>query len=164
MNQHVTHHPRLLYDERYTTTTTTSSWDRFAVVCVLHPILQEFFLTVQRQLCSNLFKKFENDPDREYWALRSIAMNSMLEEMMVMYRRMMLGAMRNPTASVLTVVVTGLEEALVRCTMVYRDEFWDWIIGKSEPTESEIKSKRLVQAASAANGMRVEVTSIITSR
>ena len=140
------------------------SWERFAVVCVLHPILQEFFLTVQRQISSNDNKKFENDPDREYWALRSIATPSLLEEMMVMQRRMMLGAMRDPTASVLVVVVTGLEEAVVRCTMVYRDDLWDWITGKTEPTEAEIKTKRLVQAASAANGMRVEVTSIITSR
>ena len=131
---------------------------------MLHPILQEFFLTVQRQVCGNEFKKFENDPDREYHALRSIMMPSLLEEIMVMQRRMMLGAMRDPTASVLTIVVTGLEEALVRCTMVYRDEVWDWFTGKPEPNESEIKAKRLVQAASAAAGMRVEVTSIITSR
>ena len=140
------------------------SWERFAVVCVLHPILQEFFLTVQRQICSNGFKKFENDPDREYWALKSIANTSFLEEMMVMQRRMMLGAMRDPTASVLTVVVTGLEEAVVRCTMVYRDDLCDWITGKSDSNESDIKTKRMVQAASAANGMRVEVQSIITSR
>ena len=134
------------------------------VVCVLHPILQEFFLTVQRQISSNDNKKFENDPDREYWALKMISPSSALEDIMVMQRRMMLGAMRDPTASVLTIVVTGLEEALVRCTMVYRDELWDWFTGKPEPTESEIKAKRLVQAASAAAGMRVEVTSIITSR
>ena len=140
------------------------SWERFAVVCVLHPILQEFFLTIQRQLAGNSFKKFENDPDREYYALKSLTTPSILEEIMVMQRRMMLGAMRDPTASVLTIVVTGLEEALVRCTMVYRDEFWDWVTGKTGPTESEIKTKRLVQAASTANGMRVEVQSIITSR
>ena len=131
---------------------------------MLHPILQEFFLTVQRQVSGNTIKKFENDTDREYYALRKIATSSLLEEVMVMQRRMMLGAMRDPTASVLTIVVTGLEEALVRCTMVYRDDLWDWITGKSEPTESEIKTKRLVQAASAATGMRIEVQSIITSR
>ena len=131
---------------------------------MLHPILQEFFLTVQRQVSSDEIKKVENDPDREYWALRQISTPSLLEGVMVMQRRMMLGAMRDPTASVLTIVVTGLEEALVRCTMVYRDELWDWFTGKPEPTESEIKAKRLVQAASAAAGMRVEVTSIITSR
>ena len=131
---------------------------------MLHPILQEFFLTVQRQVSGNEFKTFENDPDREYYALRSITTPSFLEEVLVMQRRMMLGAMRDPTASTLTIVVTGLEEAFVRCSMVYRDELWDWLTGRPEPTESETKAKRLVQAASAAAGMRVEVTSIITSR
>ena len=126
--------------------------------------MQEFFLTFQRQGSGDTFKKFENDPDREYYALRSMATAYLLEEVMIMQRRMMLGAMRDPTASVLTIVVTGLEEAVVRCTMVYRDEFWDWITGKPESTESEIKTKRLVQAASTASGMRIEVQSIITSR
>ena len=95
---------------------------------------------------------------------RSLGNASLLEEMMVMQRRIMLGGMRDPTATVLTIVVTGFEEALLRCTMVYRDEFWDWVMGKPEPTEAEIRSKRLIQAASAASGMRIEVTSIITSR
>ena len=131
---------------------------------MVHPILQEFFFTVQRQLSGNRFKKFENDPDREYYALRCLTAPSFLEEIMVMQRRMMLGGMRDPTATVLTIVVTGLEEALVRCTMVYRDELWDWITSRPKPTQSEIEAKRLVQAASAANGMRIEVTSIITSR
>ena len=126
--------------------------------------MQEFFLTVQRQLSGNRFKKFHNDPNREYYALQSITNPSNLEEVMVMQRRMMLGGMRDPSATVLTIVVTGVEEALVRCTMVYRDELWDWITSRPKPTESEIRAKRLVQAASAANGMRIEVTSIITSR
>ena len=132
---------------------------------MLHPILQEFFLTFQRQLQSAVCKeKFKDDPDREYWALISIANPSFLEELMVVQRRMMLGGMRDPTAAVLTIIVTGLEEALVRCTMVHRDEFWDWITGRPESTESDVKARRLVQAASAATGMRIEVTSIITSR
>ena len=161
MNKRATH---ATFDHLCVAIQNLCSWERFAVVCVVHPILQEFFLTVQRQISGINFKKFENDPDREYWALRSVTMPSMLEEIMVMQRRMMLGAMRDPTASVLTIVVTGLEEAVVRCTMVYRDEIWDWFSGRPEATESEIKAKRLVQAASAASGMRVEVTSIITSR
>ena len=126
--------------------------------------MQEFFLTVQRQIIGNAFKKFLNDPNREYYALKRLSAACLLEEIMVMQRRMMLGGMRDPTATVLTIIVTGLEEALVRCTMVYRDELWDWISGRPHLSEAEVKSKRVVQAASAANGMRIEVTSIITSR
>ena len=89
---------------------------------------------------------------------------SVIEEAMVMYRRMMLGAMNDPAATILTVAVTGLEEAILRCTMVYRDELWDWLTGVEKPTGAKLKWKRLVQAASAACGMRSEVTSIVTSR
>ena len=140
------------------------SWERFAVVCVIHPIIQELFLTVQRQIGGNTFQKFENDPDREYWALRLMTAATALEETLVIQRRMMLGSMQDPSATVLTIVVTGLEEAVVRCTMVHRDEFWDWLTGKPALTEAEIRAKRLVQAASAANGMRIEVTAVIVCR
>ena len=141
------------------------SWDRFAIVCVVHPIMAELFLTVQRRVSSSNFPQgAESESEREHHALRSIANSSNLENMMVMQRRMMLGAMRDPIASTLAIVVNGMEEAIVRCTMVYRDQLWDWAIGKPEPTEAEVKRIRLVQAASAANGMRIEVTAIITSR
>ena len=83
---------------------------------------------------------------------------------MVVQRRMMLGGMRDPTATIVAIVVNGLEEALVRCTMVYRDDFWDWVCERPKPTEAEIRAKRLVQAASTATGMRIEVTSIISCR
>ena len=143
-----------------------NSWERFAIVCGIHPFAQEFVLTVQRQVQGRAFKGTEyiNDPERKYWALRSIGTPSLLEEIMVVQRRMMLGAMHDPVASILTVAVTGIEEAVMRCTMVYRDQFWDWVTGQAEPTAAELSWIRLVQAASAASGMRIEITSIIACR
>ena len=127
--------------------------------------MQEFSLTVQRQISgSQLMSRFENDPNLEHLALRRIALPSILEEVMVMQRRMMLGAMHDPVAAAVAIVVNGLEEAIVRCTMVYRDELWAWASGRPELNEAELRATRLVQAASAANGMRIEVTCIITSR
>ena len=140
------------------------SWERFAFVCVLHPIMQELFLTIQRQYGTTAIKHLENDPNRNYILLNQTTSTAMLEEVMSIQRRMMLGCMRDPTATVLTIVMTGLEEALVRCTMVYRDELWDWFTGRSKPTEAEMKHKRLFQIIGAANSMRIEVTCIITSR
>ena len=98
------------------------------------------------------------------WPLNALAKTSMLEEVMVMQRRMMLGGMQDPTAAVLTIIVTGLEEALVRCTMADRDDLWEWVTGSPKLTESETEIKLLIQAASSANGMRIEVTSILSSR
>ena len=126
--------------------------------------MQELFLTVQRQYGTNTMKDFEKDPNRDYLAMVQMTTTGMLEEVMSIQRRMMLGCMRDPTATVLTIVVTGLEEALIRCTMVYRDELWDWFTGTSKPTEAEMRHKRLFQVIGAANSMRIEVTCIITSR
>ncbi len=126
--------------------------------------MQEFFLTVQRQISTNEFKKIENDPSREYHALLEIYASSVLEEIMVMQRRMMLGGMRDPTATILTIILTAIEESVVRCTVVYRDEFWNWVTGRPKSTEAEIRARRLVQTACVATSMRIEVTSIMTCR
>ena len=72
--------------------------------------------------------------------------------------------MRDPIATVLAIFVNGLEEAIMRCSMVYRDRLWEWLNDLPEPTETEVKRMRLIQAASAANGMLIEVIAIITSR
>ena len=120
-------------------------------------------MTYQRQPRKR-YEKFIGDPDREYYALRSVATASMLEETMILFRRMMIGAMRSPTTTIVAVVVTGLEEAIIRCTMAARDDLWDWITGAEKPAGAKLAWRRLVQAASAANAMRSEVTSIVVSR
>ena len=142
----------------------SQSWTRFAIVCLIHPVAQEFILTVQRSVLPMAKKHLMHDPKFKHHALQSIAGASLFEEMLVLQRRMMLGGMRDPTATLLSIVVTGLEEAIVRCTMVYRDELWDWFTSQPEPSENEKKWKKLLQAASTANSMRIEVQYIIISR
>ena len=83
---------------------------------------------------------------------------------MALNRRFMLGAMRDPTTTLFAVVVTGLEEAILRCTMASRDKLWDWVFDNEEPTGARLAWRQRVQSASAANSMRVEFTSIIVSR
>ena len=125
--------------------------------------MQELILTYQRQPRAK-YEKFIDDPDREHFALRSLALASLLEECLTLFRRLMLGAMRSPTTTMLAVVVTGLEEAVLRCTISARDDLWDWFTGAEKPTSARLAWRRLVQAASAANSMRAEVTSIVVSR
>ena len=120
-------------------------------------------MTYQRQPRAK-YEKFIGDPDHEHFALRSVTNASVLEEALTLFRRLMIGAMRSPTTTMLAVVVTGLEEAVLRCTMAARDDLWDWFTGAEKPTGARLAWRRLVQAASAANSMRVEVTSIIVSR
>ena len=49
----------------------------------------------------------------------------------------MLGVIVDPTVVVLALIITGLEEALMRCTMVHRDNFMRWLLGKKDPTSEE---------------------------
>ena len=65
-----------------------------------------------------------NDPKRRYFALLQVATGSFVETLFVTYRRLMLGAMQDPSAIIFAIVVTALEEALSRSTMVYRDSFF----------------------------------------
>lgn len=55
----------------------TSDWERFAIVCLVHPFAQEFILTAQRQMRRIEFIKSGHDledPDAEHNALQSVSM------------------------------------------------------------------------------------------
>ena len=53
--------------------------------------------------------------------------------------------MTDPATALLTVVVTGLEEAVMRCTLTLRDDAWEWINGMpAELSEAEQMFKKAV--------------------
>ena len=78
-----------------------------------------------------------------------------------MYRRMMLGCIHDPMIILLAIIVTGLEEVAVRCTMVQRDRFFDPEIANEDA--AELAWRRKVWATAAAMGMNIEVTAILAS-
>ena len=83
--------------------------------------MHEFVMTMSR--LNNTRQAHElavNDPKRNYFALVVMSGSFALEHIFVMYRRCMLGSMRDPSAVVLAIVLTALEEAILRSTMVYR--------------------------------------------
>ena len=88
----------------------------------------------------------------------------MLEGLFVLYRRIMLGAIRNPSVAVAACILTALEEALLRSTMVYRDNLFSWLLGQQEPNVAELILKRKIWSAASAMSMYIEITSILTSR
>ena len=51
---------------------TTTDWERFIIVCFLHPLVQEFIMTGQRQLKSQKHRAV-NDPDKEHLALQCLS-------------------------------------------------------------------------------------------
>ena len=104
------------------------------------------------------------DPKMHYHLLGRLASAFLLEGVFVMYRRIMLGAIRNPSVAVAACIFTALEEALFRSTMVHRDTFIARLLGKTEPAAAEIIVQRKIWSAACAMSMYIEVTSIITSR
>ena len=78
-----------------------------------------------------------NDPKRKYYALRDMNGAFLTEHTFVFLRRSLIGAMRDPTAIILAIVTTALEEAIMRSTMVYRDTFFR----KSRARGSESKGQ-----------------------
>ena len=104
---------------------------------MVHPVIQELILTFMR-LASSSDAVVEN----RYNMLKRLIVYALVEEILVVQRRMMLGAMRDPVAAVLTVIFTALEEAILRCTLAYRDELWIWLMGLPTPSEIEVKMNR----------------------
>ena len=67
-----------------------------------------------------------------------------MESLFVMYRRSMLGVMHDPTAIVVAVVLTALEEAFLRSTMVYRDNLFRKLMGLPERSDAELAYQRKI--------------------
>ena len=115
--------------------------------------MQEFVMTLQRVRASvhfspNIFKLALNDPKRQYYSLAVMGGPALLEHIFVMYRRTMVGAMTDSSAIVLAVVVTALEEAILRSTLVQRDYFFRELLGYSEQSDAERMYQRRIWAAS----------------
>ena len=69
---------------------------RLVVVCLVHPIVHELTMTVQRYQSgrSYLLEKTVNDPNRFHFPMAALGEASMLEAVFIMYRRMMIGESR----------------------------------------------------------------------
>ena len=74
-----------------------------------------------------------------------------------MYRRLMIGAIRDSRMQALAIVFAALEEALLRSSLVVRDTFFAEFFGQRELTAVELAHQRKVWAVSSAMGMCTSV-------
>ena len=61
-------------------------------------------------------------------------------------------------------VISALEEAILRSTMIWRDTFFAHVLGYEELSAAELLLRRRMWAANAAMTMYTEIVSIVTSR
>ena len=59
----------------------------------------------------------------------------------------------DPTVAMFAIVLTGLEEVVMRSTMVERDMFFRWLQGLPDLTEDEEELQRRLWSASVAGSM-----------
>ena len=77
---------------------------------------------------------------------------------------MMVGGIRNPQVQAMSIILTAVEEAFLRATLVSRDTALARWLGRPEMSDAELSYQRKVWAASSGMGMLIEVVSIITCR
>ena len=140
------HHPDPLAILPIYRSSSTTDWMRIFIACICHPIMHEFVMTIQR--LSPPYHGTEerelamNDPRRHYYPLTKLGGAFLIESTFVMFRRSLLGAMRDPAAVIFAVVFSALEEAIMRSTMVYRDTFFRKLLGRPKMTDAELAMQR----------------------
>lgn len=144
-----------------------SDLTRFFLVCGVHTVLQEVVLSLYRvflELTDEDMRILAEDRRLDYHAITRLGNSRMVETIMVMLRRMMLGAIQDPRVTIAAVVFTAFEEALSRSTMVHRDQVVARWFGIPEFTPTELAWQRKIWSASSTTSMYIEFTSIITGR
>ena len=105
-----------------------------------------------------------NDPNMHYHVLEQLNSTFLLEQIFGMYRRMMIGAIVDARFQIIAIVLTAIEEAILRSTMVFRDTLFAKLSYGKDWTDAELANQRRVWAASSASSMYIELVSIITAR
>ena len=132
-------------------------------MCIIHPIVAEIVAVIQRQGKGFRYMKLQGMARYIHLPLSLLMQPGLVEAVFAFYRRFMIGMMIDAGASIAAVVLTGLEEAIMRCTMVPRDNLYRSIFSDKEMTPEEEKRQRQVWACSSANTMVFEIVAIIST-
>ena len=136
---------------------------RCAIVCLIHPIFAEVVATIQRQGKGFRYMNLQSMDRYGHLPLSLLMQPGLIECTFAFYRRFMIGMMVDPGASIVAVVLTGLEEAIMRCTMVPRDKTYRFLVNEAELGGEADKRQKQVWACSSANSMIFEIVAIIST-
>jgi len=100
---------------------------RLCFVCIIHPLLIEILMANVRMNrvrgYMNVVEKMDDVEATSY--ITQLMQGSFLSEyMQVSIRRFLLSAMRNPSSTTIGIILTGIEEVFLRCTLVERDTLY----------------------------------------
>ena len=158
----------------------TTDTQRLTAVCLLHPIVHEFAMMIQRSQGgkSYLLDKVEGDKKRQHFVLAYICCGATtVDAIFIMCksrrkgehaiiarhfklrgiihtrppdRRFMLGVIVDPAVVLLAIVLTALEEVTMRATMIERDKLFRWIQGLDGLSDEQLQRQRQIWSGSSA--------------
>ena len=88
----------------------------------------------------------------------------LVELILVMLRRMLIGGINDPQYATIAILITGIEEALLRCTLIERDLFIRSFFTDEAPSDEQMEYQRGVWAMTIMNTMQAELIAIILCR
>ena len=113
---------------------------RLFIACFIHPVLGELVMMHTRQTRDPSDPWIKRCEERfPYVTLSRYLVTGNFEATFIFQRRIMLGCITSPTVLTLAIVITGLEEVLMRTTMIYRDRWFRTLMGKPDLSEEEEK-------------------------
>ena len=86
------------------------------------------------------------------------------ELILVMLRRMLIGGIVDPQYATIAILITGIEEALLRCTLMERDLFIRSFFTDEPPSDEQMEYQKGVWAVTIMNTMQAELIAIILCR
>ena len=155
---------------------TTSDSVRIIVACFAMPVLIELLSTVMRlwkfqqhrvilKSANNVTKEVYRNGD--YTELEQYLVPYVAEILLIMMRRFLIGAIQDPQYATIAILITGVEEAVLRCTLVDRDRFirkWLYAEDEDDVSEEDRAAQHRVWAVSIMNTMQQEFIAIVLCR
>ena len=127
--------------------------------CVaIHPVLMELLLMLMRA------GRVVSNADAAKQPFNYQFLSCVIESMLVFARRCMMQSIGDKRLTIIAIVVTAVEEALLRATLVQRDLWFRRVRGQRSLTDAEQKVANIVEMAAINNSMLIELNAIFLAR
>ena len=169
----------------YRSTSTTDTM-RLILCTLVHPIFAEYISWFQRRGKGRHHMEITTHKSYAHLTLSLMMTPGLVDCILIFYRRFLIGAIVDSNLAILAIVITGVEEAIFRCSMVYRDTWIESFMSdlaardttvmptlpsvyeeeteKDSAVKSHLEQRKLeVWAISSANVMIYEVVAIIVA-
>ena len=104
------------------------------------------------------------DPKREHLELSAVGLNLFAEFQAIIFRRMLLQGIKSTGLATIALLVTGLEEAVIRMTILPRDRLVRKLFGMPKPTPEQADGHNRIVSIMLTASMCMELSSIILCR